>query len=438
MTSSTPYDLKERIGRGSYGSIWKARINGIERAVKVVQCSDISRFVELDIMRRLKHENIIELLEFRLTNTHLYLVMELANINLEQYILDNEGLSFGVKLDFICQLAKAVDYLHHNLIFHGDLKPSNVLIVDRRVVITDFGLSYHFDQINNDAIRCCQTIYYSSPEIASKFLDVESEIPRECQSFFNQRIIISKSEIWSLGLIFAFILCGDHLLRWYDGHNHKDEIVELVSNTTAYLNRGGVPEEFLSLLSKMLNPIAEKRIGTKEIMSALGLTNNYELKQETTAKVSFSFGAETKYLVELLNNYESHANVGFFAFDLLYRLHGSFETDVLTSFVVLLLADSILYENKVNLLSTNKYVEKLGLRNILSRMKDIIEHLDGYIYRPNIYTYASYYETLKDSIQLLLNYDNYISTDIRSYVLMKESFNKRRRNKNIKFKELLH
>lgn len=68
---------------------------------------------------------------------------------------------FSTQLNLLIQTLQALAYLHRHRIIHNDLKPSNILVVDGRVQILDFGLSCHTTEM--EALYA-GTLRYLAPE----------------------------------------------------------------------------------------------------------------------------------------------------------------------------------------------------------------------------------------------------------------------------------
>ena len=88
---------------------------------------------ELSILRRIKHPNIVQLLEDFETNNELYLVMELVKGGdlfdaIARCIKYTERDASGM----LFNLSSALKYLHNNNIVHRDIKPENLMVRNTR------------------------------------------------------------------------------------------------------------------------------------------------------------------------------------------------------------------------------------------------------------------------------------------------------------------
>lgn len=106
---------------------------------------DIQEFIymEYKILRKLSNDNIIKVFDFGIDNTLniAYLVLEY----LDGILLSNikkSSLDKKQKDEISESLRKALRYIHKKNIIHADLSPNNIMIVENRAVIFDFGVSF--------------------------------------------------------------------------------------------------------------------------------------------------------------------------------------------------------------------------------------------------------------------------------------------------------
>eukprot|EP01120_Amphizonella_sp_Union-15-10_P015634 TRINITY_DN807_c0_g4_i1.p1 TRINITY_DN807_c0_g4~~TRINITY_DN807_c0_g4_i1.p1 ORF type:complete len:439 (-),score=89.98 TRINITY_DN807_c0_g4_i1:106-1422(-) len=148
---------------------------------------------EIDIMRKLKHNNIVQLYDVFDEPEHLFLVLEyVTGGELFEQIVSRGHYSEKDAANLIRQILDAVDYMHSNGVAHRDLKPENLLCSGKdnsEIKITDFGLSKSFSG-EVTLQTACGTPDYVAPEVLlSK--------PYDCSV-----------DIWSVGVITYILLCG--------------------------------------------------------------------------------------------------------------------------------------------------------------------------------------------------------------------------------------
>ncbi|MBA0684914.1 hypothetical protein Goari_026464 [Gossypium aridum] len=174
------YELGKLLGCGAFAKVYHARDvdSGQSVAIKAVSKKKVLKggFMahvkrEIAIMRRLRHPNIVKLIEVLATKTKVYFVMEFAKGG-ELFTRISRGrFSEDLSRRYFQQLISAVRFCHSRGVFHRDLKPENLLLDDNwNLKITDFGLSAVTDQIRPDGLlhTLCGTPAYVAPEILAK------------------------------------------------------------------------------------------------------------------------------------------------------------------------------------------------------------------------------------------------------------------------------
>ncbi|WVZ87062.1 hypothetical protein U9M48_033757 [Paspalum notatum var. saurae] len=147
-------DLKERVGSGSFGTVYRADWNGSDVAVKVLMDQDVGEaqlkefLREIAIMKRVRHPNVVLFMGAVTKCPHLSIVTEYlprgSLFRLINKAANGEMLDLKRRLRMALDVAKGINYLHclNPPIVHWDLKTPNML-VDKNwsVKVGDFGLS---------------------------------------------------------------------------------------------------------------------------------------------------------------------------------------------------------------------------------------------------------------------------------------------------------
>ena len=103
---------------------------------------------EAQNLSKLRHSNIVRVLESFEANNTVYYAMEFCEGgSLDELIAAQGGLSEAVALDYARQIGSALDYMHSEKVLHLDLKPGNVMLrKNGSVALIDFGLSKQYDE----------------------------------------------------------------------------------------------------------------------------------------------------------------------------------------------------------------------------------------------------------------------------------------------------
>lgn len=139
---------------------------------------------EIHIMKGLKHENIVNLLDVIWKDGQLNIILEqCGGGDLKKY-LDGKAMREEYVQFYAKQLSHGLEYLYNNSIVHRDLKPQNLLLnTDHTILkISDFGFA---KIIGADTLAqtICGTPMYMAPEI------------------MNVEPYTDKADLWSVGII---------------------------------------------------------------------------------------------------------------------------------------------------------------------------------------------------------------------------------------------
>jgi calcium-dependent protein kinase len=136
-TITSEYSIGSSLGSGSFGTVRKAvhKMTGQTRAVKVLKKSDQDEnklFLEVEILCKLSHPNIMQIYEFYDDSKNFYIVSEFCpGGELFDKISEKGHLEDSESAFVIRQILSAIYYSHENGIVHRDLKPENILLDDK-------------------------------------------------------------------------------------------------------------------------------------------------------------------------------------------------------------------------------------------------------------------------------------------------------------------
>ncbi|RDB17700.1 Fatty acyl-CoA synthetase and RNA processing-associated kinase 1 [Hypsizygus marmoreus] len=199
-----PYLLLQTLGEGEFGKV-KLGLHsqwGEEVAVKLIRRGNVDNTIrmskverEIEVLRTLKHPNIVRLYDVIETDKYIGIILEYASGGeLFDHILAHRYLRERDAAKLFSQLISGVWYIHQKKIVHRDLKLENLLLDrHRNVIITDFGFANRFEHRSDDLMQTsCGSPCYAAPELViSEGLYVGSAV-----------------DIWSCGVILYAMLAG--------------------------------------------------------------------------------------------------------------------------------------------------------------------------------------------------------------------------------------
>ncbi|XP_062507708.1 serine/threonine-protein kinase 36-like [Corticium candelabrum] len=193
------YHVLAMVGEGSFGRVYKARRKKTGKTVALKFISKTNRkaselkklHYEIDLMKGLKHPNIITMLDSFETDEEVCVVTEFANGELFQILEDDKKFPEEQVQRIASQLVSALYYLHSHRIMHRDMKPQNVLVCHGgRIKLCDFGFARAMSMNTLVLTSIKGTPLYMSPELVQ-------EKPYD-----------HNSDLWSLGCILYELFAG--------------------------------------------------------------------------------------------------------------------------------------------------------------------------------------------------------------------------------------
>jgi len=257
------YELVELVGEGGMAAVYKGRhqLTGQVVAVKMlppelaVYPEVRARFVdEARTLARLEHPNIVHLITFAEDLGRMSLVMQYAEGQTLEGVLDDSGRITAVELVRITrEVLAALEHAHSQGVVHRDIKPSNIIVrPDQSVKVTDFGIA----KITRDTKltqtgQTMGTVRYMSPEQVQG-----SEVD-------------GRSDLYSLGVSMYEAVVGH---TPFDGETHFAIMSQHLSATPKSPLEGGarVSETLNAVIMRALNKKPEDRYAdAKEMTRAL-------------------------------------------------------------------------------------------------------------------------------------------------------------------------
>ncbi|XP_047272343.1 cyclin-dependent kinase-like 2 isoform X8 [Homo sapiens] len=169
------YENLGLVGEGSYGMVMKCRNKDTGRivAIKKFLESDDDKMVkkiamrEIKLLKQLRHENLVNLLEVCKKKKRWYLVFEFVDHTiLDDLELFPNGLDYQVVQKYLFQIINGIGFCHSHNIIHRDIKPENILVSQSGVVkLCDFGFARTLAAPGEVYTDYVATRWYRAPEL---------------------------------------------------------------------------------------------------------------------------------------------------------------------------------------------------------------------------------------------------------------------------------
>merc|ERR1712130_800045 len=125
------YEMMGVVGEGSYGTVHRARNreNGISVAIKKFIEDDSNTLKiaqrELRALRRLRHENLVNMIEHTRKRRRLYIIFEYVDGTVLDFLESqpSKRIEPGVTREIIWQVLRALEFIHQHGMIHRDVKP---------------------------------------------------------------------------------------------------------------------------------------------------------------------------------------------------------------------------------------------------------------------------------------------------------------------------
>ena len=290
------YEVLKKIGEGASAKVYKVKSknSGEIKAMKQVEKSklpDVKYFeTEIKILSLLDHPNIVRLFEVFEDEKNFYLIMELCHGgNLLSRMKNNRYKEKSAAI-LMEQIVSAIAYCHEKGICHRDLKPQNILFCDESqnsaIKVVDFGISKIFDPSLSNLQNELKGVYNKPKKMDSQIGTVYFISPEIIKGSYNE-----KCDIWSLGVILYYLLCG---YPPFIGANDNQLIQSILESKVTFPNTEwkNISDSAKDLIKNMLCP-EKKRISAKEIMKHKWFKS--KLKKKFEKKITFDFDKLNTY-----------------------------------------------------------------------------------------------------------------------------------------------
>lgn len=341
------YDIKEKIGEGGMGVVYKALDTKLKREVAIkflphyisTNLEERERFeTEAQAAAALNHPNIAHIYAIEETEDEMFIVMELINGKELREIIAVKPIEENEIINIANQIAEGLKVAHNRGIVHSDIKSSNIMIrEDGKIKIMDFGLAkIGLDDKSSSVDSTSGTIAYMSPEqVTGDPVD-------------------QRSDIWSFGVVLYELLTGEMPFKG----DYNQAIVYSIMNEKPYsLESYQINKNIQTIIEKTLTKDRNKRYSKiDELIEDLKLIN-------VSAKLTDIDISEIKKLAILpFSNIMNDPETNFLGFALADQIIGS----MAYSKSVLIRPSSSIRKYQNNFIDVKSAAEELNVDYILA------------------------------------------------------------------------
>uniref|UniRef100_A0A3B4E798 Serine/threonine-protein kinase DCLK2 n=1 Tax=Pygocentrus nattereri TaxID=42514 RepID=A0A3B4E798_PYGNA len=285
------YRVGKVIGDGNFAVVKECveRSTGKEFALKIIdknKCRGKEHLIENEVavLRRVKHPNIIMLIEEVDTPSELCLVMELVKGgDLFDAITSSTKYTERDASAMVYNLAAALKYLHRMSIVHRDIKPENLLVCEypdgaKSLKLGDFGLA---TVVEGPLYTVCGTPTYVAPEIIA-------------ESGYGLKV-----DIWAAGVITYILLCGFPPFR-SENNQQEDLFDQILQGHLEFPSPywDNITHSAKELIGRMLQVNVEARYTAEDVLCHPWVTEDTamenNMKMEVTGKLKKHFTSAQK------------------------------------------------------------------------------------------------------------------------------------------------
>jgi len=219
--ASFTYNAERVLGSGSFGIVYQAVVVETKESVAIKKVYQDKRYKnrELQIMKELRHPNVVELKHAFYTSgdkpgeTYLNVVMEYCSDTVYRVMKHYNKMKQAVPHVFVqlysYQMSRACAYIHAVGICHRDIKPQNLLVDGRThsLKLCDFGSAKRLVKYEPNVAYICSR-YYRAPELIFGATDYTTVI-----------------DIWSTACVTAELVLGQPI---FPGESGVDQLVEII------------------------------------------------------------------------------------------------------------------------------------------------------------------------------------------------------------------
>ncbi|XP_017656046.1 myosin light chain kinase, smooth muscle isoform X1 [Nannospalax galili] len=267
------YDIEEKLGSGKFGHVFrlvekktgKIWAGKFFKAYSAKEKENIRQ--EISIMNCLHHPKLVQCVDAFEEKANIVMVLEIVSGGelFERIIDEDFELTERECIKYMRQISEGVEYIHKQGIVHLDLKPENIMCVNKtgtRIKLIDFGLARRLE--NAGSLK----VLFGTPEF------VAPEV-------INYEPIGYATDMWSIGVICYILVSG---LSPFMGDNDNETLANVTSATWDFDDEAfdEISDDAKDFISNLLKKDMKNRLDCTQCLQHPWLmkdTKNMEAKK---------------------------------------------------------------------------------------------------------------------------------------------------------------
>jgi len=269
--------IKDKLGNGRFGSVYPYQKDpqDLKWVVKRIRAGDIDALLaslpEIVLGFACHHPNVVPVKSYFIEKSadqgcfNIYIKLPRMKTDLLHDLKDrkmkNKLYSEEEIIRHFYSLVCGIEYLHSKKIFHGDIKPDNLLLDETgHLKVADVGIAKHFEDedLYQTLTGSIGTYQYSAPEILG-------------ESRKNvTKAALGKADVWSVGVVILELCVSES--RYLNGALPPEKLQYKIDESIGSLD-GKYHKSLIALIKKALSIDPGERISIQEIKE--GLENSF-------------------------------------------------------------------------------------------------------------------------------------------------------------------
>ncbi|XP_021565142.1 myosin light chain kinase, smooth muscle isoform X3 [Carlito syrichta] len=267
------YDIEERLGSGKFGQVFRL----VEKKTRKIWAGKFFKAYsakekenirqEISIMNCLHHPKLVQCVDAFEEKANIVMVLEIVSGGelFERIIDEDFELTERECIKYMRQISEGVEYIHKQGIVHLDLKPENIMCVNKtgtKIKLIDFGLARRLE--NAGSLK----VLFGTPEF------VAPEV-------INYEPIGYATDMWSIGVICYILVSG---LSPFMGDNDNETLANVTSATWDFDDEAfdEISDDAKDFISNLLKKDMKNRLDCTQCLQHPWLmkdTKNMEAKK---------------------------------------------------------------------------------------------------------------------------------------------------------------